>query len=229
MRGFTASSVASDPTRAASGAEIRVDRLGAEQVVSRSARRRGTTEGLWGCECEEHAGIHLFDDVCLVENVDDEGRAVPAGELGARLLVTNLFNRVQPLIRFELTDLAAVEPEPCPCGRTLLRLRSLAGRSADVIRLGGVAVHPMQFGLITRDPDVREFQVVQEGEGLTLRVVLGEGANGAPTRLGEAVTAQLRKAGVAHPLVRVEPVDRLERSPAGKLQTVVADRAAKAI
>ena len=47
------------------------------------------------------------------------------GERGARLLVTNLFNLTQPLIRFEVTDLVAVEPEPCPCGRTLMRLRSL--------------------------------------------------------------------------------------------------------
>jgi phenylacetate-CoA ligase len=109
------------------------------------------------------------------------------GEPGARLLVTNFFNRVQPLIRFELTDVATLEPEPCPCGRTLLRLRSLAGRAADDIRLGGVAVHPMQFGLITTDPDVRELQVVRHGERLTVRVVLGEEANAAPTRLRETM------------------------------------------
>jgi phenylacetate-coenzyme A ligase PaaK-like adenylate-forming protein len=101
--------------------------------------------------------------------------------------VTNLSNRVQPLIRFELTDVATLEPEPCPCGRTLLRLRS-AGRAAVDIRLGGVAVHPMQFGLITTDPDVRELQVVRHGERLTVRVVLGEEANAAPTRLREAMT-----------------------------------------
>jgi phenylacetate-CoA ligase len=183
----------------------------------------GTTEGLWGCECDVHAGVHLFDDMCVVENVDDDGRPVDRGEPGARLLVTNLFNRVQPLIRFELTDVAALEPEPCPCGRTLLRLRSLEGRAADVIRLGGVAVHPMQFGVITTDPDVREFQVVQQGERLTVRVVLGAEADAAPTRVRETMTAQLRKVGVARPLVRVEAVDHLERSPAGKLQIVVAD------
>jgi phenylacetate-CoA ligase len=46
----------------------------------------GTTEGLWGCDCAERAGVHLFEDMCVVENVDADGRTVPAGEPGARLL-----------------------------------------------------------------------------------------------------------------------------------------------
>src|SRR5262245_8407809 len=53
----------------------------------------GTTEGLWGAECDRHEGIHLFEDLTIVETVDDEGRAVPDGEPGTRLLVTSLFNR----------------------------------------------------------------------------------------------------------------------------------------
>jgi phenylacetate-CoA ligase len=73
----------------------------------------GTTEGLWGCDCAEHAGVHLFEDFTIVENVDADGRPVPAGEPGARLLVTNLFNHIQPLIRFELGDMVTVDPQPC--------------------------------------------------------------------------------------------------------------------
>jgi phenylacetate-CoA ligase len=62
-----------------------------------------TTEGLWGGECERHAGPHLFEEDVIVENVDEDGRAVPDGTPGARLLVTNLANRVQPLIRLEVS------------------------------------------------------------------------------------------------------------------------------
>jgi hypothetical protein len=112
--------------------------------------------------------IDLFDDMCIAENVDEDYRPVPPGEVGSRLLVTNLFNLTQPLIRFEVTDLVAVEPEPCQCGRTLMRLRSLEGRAEEVLRLGGVDVHPLQFALVTADPDVREFQVVQQGEAARL-------------------------------------------------------------
>jgi phenylacetate-CoA ligase len=180
-----------------------------------------TTEGLFGHECEEHS-MHLFDDMCLVENVDEDYRPVPPGEVGSRLLVTNLFNVTQPLIRFEITDLVAVEPEPCPCGRSLMRLRSLEGRAEDVLRLGGVAVHPLQFALVTADPDVREFQVVQQGEALRLRVALRDGAAEAPARLRARVGARLEELGVPRPTVEVETVEALERSPAGKLQVVVA-------
>ena len=77
-----------------------------------------TTEGLYGHECSE-GSMHLFDDMCIAENVDEDYRPVPVGEVGSRLLVTNLFNRTQPLIRFEVTDLVAVEPEPAAVGGTL--------------------------------------------------------------------------------------------------------------
>ena len=180
-----------------------------------------TTEGLYGHECPA-GSMHLFDDMCIAENVDDDYRPVPPGEVGSRLLVTNLFNRTQPLIRFEVTDLLAVHPEPCPCGRSLQRVRSLEGRAEDVLRLGGVDVHPLQFGLVTADPDVREFQVIQKGESLRLRVALRDGAAGAPERLRSRLGARLEELGVPRPEVEVETVEQLERSPGGKLQIVVA-------
>jgi phenylacetate-CoA ligase len=182
-----------------------------------------TTEGLYGTECPE-GSMHLFDDMCIVENVDDDGRAVAPGEVGSRLLVTNLFNRVQPLIRFEVTDMVSVDPEPCPCGRSLMRLRSLEGRAEEVLNLDGVTVHPLQFALVTADPDVREFQVVQEGDGLRLRVALRAGADAAPERLRARVGARLEQLGVPRPVVQVETVEALERSAGGKLQMVVAGR-----
>src|SRR5215212_11796424 len=92
-----------------------------------------TTEGLWGCECEYHQGIHLFEDFALLENVDDAGLPVPLGEPGTRLLVTSLHNLVQPIIRLELPDAVTLDPEPCPCGRTLIRARAIEGRTDDVL------------------------------------------------------------------------------------------------
>ena len=83
----------------------------------------GTTEGLWGVECEHHDGLHLFEDWCIAENVDAAGRPVPDGEPGARLLVTNLYKRTLPLIRFEVSDVVVLDRTPCACGRTLPRLR----------------------------------------------------------------------------------------------------------
>lgn len=143
----------------------------------------GVTEvGLFGAECEQHRGIHAFDDLFIFEVVDDDYRAVPEGETGTRILVTNLFARTQPLVRYEVTDMIAVAPEPCPCGRPFPLLRTVAGRSDDILHLpdgqgGDVPVHPMHFrSPLAAATDVREYQVVQRGDNVTLRVVLAAGA-----------------------------------------------------
>ena len=192
----------------------------------------GTTEGLWGAECEHHTGIHLFEDMTIIENVDEDGRPVPDGQPGAQLLVTSLFNRTQPLIRLQVADAVTLDPDPCPCGRTLRRIRSIHGRSDDVLELPGtgaatITVHPLQFAVVARDRDVVEFQVVQEGPRLRLLVV----ARGEPatleTRLREAVKQRLCDLGVAEPAVQVERRTALPREPSGKLQIVVADRSAR--
>jgi phenylacetate-CoA ligase len=207
-----------------------------EQVRERLERAFGvrpynfyaTTEGLYGHDCPDRS-MHLFDDMCIVENVDEEGLPVPPGEVGARLLVTNLFNRALPLIRFEVSDLVTVEPEPCPCGRSLLRVRSLEGRAEEILRIGDVTVHPLQFAVVTADPDVREFQVVQEGERLRLKVALRDDhdAADAPARLRDRVSAGLEELGVPRPAVEVETVEALPRSVGGKLQMIVPDRGAQ--
>ncbi|MDA0171928.1 hypothetical protein OJ998_22700 [Solirubrobacter taibaiensis] len=179
-----------------------------------------STEGLWGVDCREHAGVHLFEDMTRVENVDADGHAVPDGEPGARLLITNLFNFTQPLLRLELADAVTLTSEPCACGSPLRRMRTIAGRSDDVLTLGGVRVHPLQFAVITRDRDVLEFQVVQTGAA-SVRVRVVAGADVAD-RVREAVGARLRELGVPGPRVEVELVPELPRPASGKLQLIVA-------
>jgi phenylacetate-CoA ligase len=196
----------------------------------------GSTEGLFGSECQHHQGIHLFEDTTLVENLDGDGQPVPPGQPGARLLVTNLYNLVQPLLRLEVTDLVTLDPDPCPCGRILVRARTIHGRSDDVLWLaardgGRVAVHPLHFALLTRDPQVREFQVVQDGPALRVLIVPSHAApagnNRLETRLGQAVTRQLLGLGVHDPQVIVERRQQLPRSAGGKLKLVIADPAAR--
>jgi putative adenylate-forming enzyme len=196
----------------------------------------GSTEGLFGSECEHHQGIHLFEDTTLVENVDSDGQPVPAGQPGARLLLTNLYNLVQPLLRLEVTDLVTLDPDPCPCGRPLVRAAAIHGRADDVLSLaardgGRVAVHPLHFALLTRDPQVREFQVVQDGLALRILIVpsptVAAGDNRLETRLAHAVTQQLLGLGVHDPQITVERRLELPRSAGGKLKLVIADPAAR--
>ena len=198
----------------------------------RPAEFYATTEGLFGSACEHNCGIHMFEDEAMFENVDEDGRPVPEGEPGAKLLVTNLANRVVPLIRFEVSDVASVESEPCACGRRSRRITTLHGRADDVLYLPGaereVAVHPLQFDVVTADRAVREFQVVQQGPRLLLRVALRHGTvvPEASHRLRERVCERLSALGVRDTVVVVEPCDGIPRVGGGKLQMVVADRGA---
>jgi phenylacetate-CoA ligase len=198
----------------------------------------GSTEGLFGSECQHHQGIHLFEDTTLVENVDPDGQPVPAGQPGARLLVTNLRNLVQPLLRLEVTDLVTIDPDPCPCGRPLARVAAIHGRSDDVLSLparggGRVAVHPLQFALLTREPQVREFQVVQDGPVLRILVVSSRAATAGDdtleTRLAQAVARHLLDLDVHDPQVTVERRQELPRSAGGKLKLVIADPATRQV
>jgi phenylacetate-coenzyme A ligase PaaK-like adenylate-forming protein len=187
------------------------------------------TEGAWACECERHDGLHVIEDDVIVENVDDEGRPVPDGVAGARLLVTNLSNRVQPLIRLEVADAVTFAAEPCACGRTLRRMQRIEGRSDDVLWLAGadgrpVAVHPMQFAAIARDRDVVEFQVVQEDDGLAVLVVARGAAPGLEERVRAGLHERLAALGAPAVAIDVRRRDALARSAGGKLQIVTARR-----
>jgi phenylacetate-CoA ligase len=186
-----------------------------------------TTEGLWATECERHDGLHLIEDDVIAENVDEDGRPVPDGTPGSRLLVTNLANRVQPIIGLAVSDAVTLTSAPCACGRTLRRIERVEGRTDDVIWLPGadgraVAVHPLQFAVVARDRDVIEFQVVQQGARLVVLVV-GRG-EALEERIRDRLSERLASLGVHDATIDVRRREALERSAGGKLQIVVAER-----
>ncbi|MEX2107403.1 MAG: hypothetical protein WD827_00790 [Solirubrobacterales bacterium] len=181
----------------------------------------GATEiGPYGAaECDRHTGLHLFEDQVLLEVVDDDYRPVPAGEPGSRLLLTNIFNRTQPLIRYELNDLLTVSPDPCPCGRPFPLLRSIAGRSDDVLEMpaaegGTIKVHPLTLrsplaGIAT----LSEYRIVYGAGELRVKAVL----NGADGRVCGEIEAKLGAAlaerGVQVPPILVESAAEIPRHP----------------
>ncbi len=94
-------------------------------------------------ECDAHDGLHLNADFNIVESVDANNTPVPDGRLGEKILVTNLSNRVLPLIRYEISDQVEIIPPgaPCRCGSTLPRIRTVAGRMEQVIALPAARRH----------------------------------------------------------------------------------------
>lgn len=90
-------------------------------------------------------------------------------------------------------------------------------------------MYPIEFGIVTRDREVREFQVVQEGALLRVLVVPRRGADdeGLETRLRDAISRRLVELGVGEPQIVVEWREELSRSAGGKLRLVVADPAGR--
>jgi phenylacetate-coenzyme A ligase PaaK-like adenylate-forming protein len=82
-------------------------------------------------ECRELSGIHLAEDLVIVEVVDEANRPVPPGVQGAKVLVTTMFNRVLPVVRYELSDLVTMVPGHCSCGSPCRRIEDIQGRAEE--------------------------------------------------------------------------------------------------
>lgn len=175
--------------------------------------------GILAADCEHHRGMHLFEDLYLVENVDPDGRPVPDGELGRKLLITNLFNFTQPMIRYELSDMVTIDPEPCPCGRMGRRVTSIEGRNDDILVLparrgGEVPISPLAVHApLGRFAEVRQYRVIYRPDGLVAQIVPAERVNSdLPSRIESAIRAALFEAGAEPVPIKVEVVDSLTRS-----------------
>ena len=98
--------------------------------------------------------LTFASDTCLAECTDDEGRPVPDGVASSKVLVTNLHNLTQPIIRYELTD--RFTPAGTSEGGALRA--SVEGRSDDLFRYAEASVHPFVIGApLLHAPAVREF------------------------------------------------------------------------
>jgi phenylacetate-coenzyme A ligase PaaK-like adenylate-forming protein len=175
-----------------------------------------TEVGVIAAGSRDHVGLHVCEEV-LLEVVDEAGRPVPPGRVGSKVLLTNLVNRTQPLIRYELTDAVQLERGPDPSGRPYDRIARIDGRSDDVLQLptaagSTVAVHPYRLRApFVRMLDVVQYQVVQRTDGLLVRIVVRAGAaRDVADRVRAAVKDALAEAGAAAP-VAVEVVPGIER------------------
>lgn len=129
---------------------------------------------LIGAECELHEGLHLTMENLLVEIVDDDGTPTAVGEEG-NILVTDLFNRAMPFIRYAIGDRAVAGFETCRCGRGLPLLRKVSGRQLDILfTVDGRRLPGEFFPHLLKDYSaVRQFQVVQrELDMIELKLVV---------------------------------------------------------
>ncbi len=183
---------------------------------------RGSEINWLAGECSEQNGLHQFADLRRIEVVDEEGRAVPPGTMGD-IVVTDLTNRVFPLIRYRPGDRGALLDQSCPCGRTLPLMAQPQGRTTDIIRLPGGRIlnHGLMAMFAHRPEAVRIFQLHQHADhSITIRVVRGE-ASDAEAAIETAVEALRRRIDNEVP-VTVEYVADLPYT-GGKTKYVISD------
>jgi phenylacetate-CoA ligase len=96
-------------------------------------------------ECDQQDGLHINEDFFYPEIIDPEtGDALPPGEEG-ELVFTTLTKEGTPILRYRTRDITFLYTEPCPCGRTTIRMHRLLGRTDDMLIIRGVNLFPSQI------------------------------------------------------------------------------------
>ncbi|MET0903624.1 MAG: hypothetical protein ABWZ52_10325 [Acidimicrobiales bacterium] len=156
--------------------------------------------------------LHLSEDLAVFEVVDDDNHPVEPGQRGTKLLVTNVVNKVMPLIRYEITDELTLLSGPNPGPWTGRRIADPEGRRDDWFDYGGAFVHPQAFRSPLSQVPISEYQVQQTPRGAEVAIVVA-----GPVDLDElcaSIASNLASAGLDQPDLRIRSVDAIERHSA---------------
>ncbi len=181
-----------------------------------------------GWECA-HGAMHLNADWVILEPVDENHRPVPPGEPSYKVLLTNLANHVQPLIRYELGDHITVHGEPCSCGSPL-PVMEVSGRQDDPLHMarhdgGKATLLPLALSTVLEEgAGVFDFHLRQiDASTLLLRLPLhGEEGRAAAARCRTVLKAYAASQGLAPIRVRTELGHAVPRGRSGKACRIVA-------
>ncbi len=132
-------------------------------------------------EClEAKKGLHIFEDHFIPEIINPEtGNALPYGEAG-ELVFTTITKEAFPILRYRTRDITTLNPEPCICGRTHVRMGKVSGRTDDMLIIRGVNVFPSQIESVLMQVEGVEphYQLIVDRKDnldtLTVRVEIGE-------------------------------------------------------
>jgi phenylacetate-CoA ligase len=172
-------------------------------------------------ECQFHTGLHLFEDLVVTEVVDGDNQPVPPGVPGEKILVTVLFGRTQPLIRYEMSDsITSSDRVRCPCGRPYPLIEGVQGRVEEALefpaRAGGqIRVQPAVFHSVMDAVPAEGWQLVQEPDRLAVLLA------GAPDAFDDDGLAgrlrhELQSRGVVTPQLEVRRLRTIPRTALGK-------------
>ena len=167
----------------------------------------------------EHGHLHVSPEVGIIEILRPDGTPCDPGEVG-EVVATCLFRTYQPFIRYRIGDLAAWDPEPCPCGRQMPVIKEVVGRIEDVV-LGLDGRQLVRFhGIFVNQRHIKQGQIIQETlDRIRVKVVPAPGFG--PADMADVVARIQTRLG---PMVQVtvEPVEQIPLTSSGKFQAVVS-------
>ncbi len=171
-------------------------------------------------ECDHHNGMHINCDNVLVE-ITRDGQPVAPGEEG-EITVTSLVHPAMPFIRYTIGDRGVMAQEPCTCGRGYPLLKSVKGRTMDIVRtpegnfVSGVWFNHTMLAI----KEVKRWQVVQETtDKITMRIVPAEGYG---PEVEDEVETQLCRALGEQIEIEFRVVDEVEFSSSGKYRVIIS-------
>jgi phenylacetate-coenzyme A ligase PaaK-like adenylate-forming protein len=179
--------------------------------------------------CVTSGGMHVNADWAIMEVVDENNQPVPDGKKGAKVLVTNLANYVQPFIRYEVGDVVTMAPQPCGCGSPFPLIESIEGRDSDMFHIdtakGRRPLTPVVFEhAIDKMIDAREFQLIQEKRNrFKILIEPLPGVKFDRARADKVMQQQLREYKLEDRIeVELELVERLAADAEQKFKRVVS-------
>ncbi len=151
-------------------------------------------------ECHEaKRGLHVFEDHFIPEIIDPNTlESLPYGEVG-ELVFTTITKEAFPVVRYRTRDITSLNPEPCICGRTHIRMNRVTGRTDDMLIIRGVNVFPSQIENVLMEIEgvTPHYQLVVDREGsldmLTVNVEVNEGMFSDEVKQLQAVQKKITK------------------------------------
>jgi phenylacetate-coenzyme A ligase PaaK-like adenylate-forming protein len=210
--------------------------LGARQQMESAWRTRVwdlyvTSEtGYIGFQCRR-GQMHVCADWLILEPVDHQDRPVPPGEPSRGVLVTNLANRVQPIIRYKMNDSVTISPTPCPCGSSLPVIR-IEGRTDEILTLATADGQTVDLlpavlrTLLETMPGLYRWQIIQTKPtqlDVRLEVFAGEKTASVWAAVRQRLDACLAEQGLPNVTAALSPEPPRANPSSGKFRQVYAD------
>lgn len=188
----------------------------------------GATETLtFSVECRSHHRLHYFDDWFSVQVVDGDLKCVRPGQPG-KIIVTNLFNYTQPLIRYQMDDEIVLSDKPCQCGWPFPVIDKIAGRSEESLWFAKTDgnrefIHPSMLGEFFV-PGLERFQFVQtKTDRLTMKAIIRDDKEEVISAIHERMAKILTRKELNDAVrFEIKLVDHIKNDPkTGKFRLII--------